>query len=79
LLLNCEQHGLGVVGWVSCSHVDRIRLARRHETPVEGVAGEALCGVCRALLDARDRRVLEHVAFRCEPCVVDRWPVEGAN
>jgi hypothetical protein len=79
LLLACDTHGSGVVGWVSCAHVDRIVLARRNSQPVEGVAGEALCGACRALLDARHARLNEFLTFRCEPCVLDRWPLEGAN
>ncbi len=79
LLLACDAHGAGVVGWVSCVHVDRTVVARRHLKPIEGVAGEALCAVCRALLESRAGRLIDSVTFRCEPCVLDRWPLDGAN
>lgn len=78
LLIDCDSHGKGVVGWISCIHVDDIKWARRHPKPLQGIAGEAVCGGCRMQLDMR-KIPLQSLRLICEACVLSRWPVEGAS
>jgi hypothetical protein len=76
--VTCSTHKTGEC-WVVCDHaVEGKTVARR--IPNHPVAGEVLCGDCRAKADAsRGTDINDSLNVACGECVKEKFPMEDAS
>lgn len=74
----CSIHGQDRP-WMICTHVvEDTAPACSRRIEEDGVAGEVMCAVCLAHVEAGNPELAE-LRLACERCVLERWPLDDAS